>query len=193
MRFVRPADTSAMLQLVEDLKTAQPTYDDLGATLVGKRPDGFHHHSYETVLGSGVDTFHLAIAGLKAWQAHRIAGVRVFPEGQAIQTGATVVVTVGTPLLALAAPCRIVSIIDGQSRWGFAYGTLPGHPEQGEEAFAVSLAPDETVRFEIEAFSRPGDILVRLAGPVGRGFQQGGTRNYLTALKRFVEMNSKDR
>jgi uncharacterized protein (UPF0548 family) len=192
MRFVRPADTTAMLRLVEDLKSAQPTYDDLGATLVGKRPEGFHHHSYETVLGSGIDTFHSAIAGLKSWEAHRIAGVRVFPEGQEIQTGATVVVTVGTPLLALAAPCRIVSVIDGQSRWGFAYGTLPGHPEQGEEAFAVSIAPDETVRFEIEAFSRPGDILVRLAGPVGRGFQQGGTRNYLTALKRFVEMKRKE-
>jgi uncharacterized protein (UPF0548 family) len=187
MRFVRPSDSGAMSRLVAAMAAAQPTYADLGATLVGKRPEGFHHHSYERTLGSGFDTFDRAVKGLKTWEAHRIAGVRVFPDGQEIQTGATVIVTLGTPLLALAAPCRIVSVIDGQNRWGFAYGTLPGHPEQGEEAFVVSIAPDETVRFEIEAFSRPGDILVRMAGPVGRGFQKGGTRNYLDALKRFVD------
>lgn len=192
MMFVRPSDSAAMLRLVEEMKGTEPTYDELGATLLGKRPEGFHHHRYDVVLGSGADVFDRAVAGLKRWEAHRIAGVRVYPERQEISRGATVIVTVGTPLLALAAPCRIVSIIDGQNRWGFAYGTLPGHPEQGEEAFVVSIAPDETVRFEIEAFSRPGDLLVRMAGPVGRGFQQGGTRNYLSALKRFVTTKDKD-
>lgn len=192
MRFVRPSDSGAMIRLVEEMRHTKPTYDDLGATLVGKRPEGFHHHRYDVTLGTGVDVFDRAVAGLKNWEAHRIAGVRVFPDGQEISKGATVIVTVGTPLMALAAPCRIVGVIDGQNRWGFAYGTLPGHPEQGEEAFVVSIAPDETVRFEVEAFSRPGDILVRLAGPVGRGFQQGGTRNYLSALKRFVTSKTKD-
>ncbi len=113
--------------------------------------------------------------------------MRVFPPGQEIRTGATVIVTLGTPIAALAAPCRIVSVIDGQTRWGFAYGTLPGHPEQGEEAFVVSISPDQTVSFEIEAFSRPGDPLVRLSGPIGRGMQRGGTGGYLRALKRFVD------
>jgi uncharacterized protein (UPF0548 family) len=187
VRFIRPTDDAAMERLLETLKATQPTYPDLGATLVGKRPEGFHHDSYEIVLGNGVDTFDRAVTGLKNWEAHRIAGVRVFPEELEIQSGATVIVTVGTPLIALAAPCRIVSVIDGQNRWGFAYGTLPGHPESGEEAFAVSIAPDERVRFEITAFSRPGELLVRLSGPVGRGFQKGGTRNYLQALKRFVD------
>ena len=36
-------------------------------------------------------------------------------------------------------------------------------------------------------FSRPGDPLVRLSGPIGRGFQKGGTGGYLGALKRFVD------
>ena len=190
MRFVRPSDSAAMLRLVETMRETQPTYEDLGATLVGKRPEGFHHHCYDVELGTGLQTFERAVRGLKSWEAHRIAGVRVFPDDQEIRKGATVIVTLGTPLLALAAPCRIVSTIDGQNRWGFAYGTLPGHPEQGEEAFVVSIAPDETVRFEIEAFSRPADILVRMAGPVGRGFQQGGTRNYLSTLKRFVDSSN---
>ena len=72
----------------------------------------------------------------------------VFPGAQEILTGATVVVTLGTPIVALAVPCRIVSVIDGQTRWGFAYGTLPGHPEQGEEAFSRvhGAGPDRPVR-----------------------------------------------
>ena len=175
-----------MKQMLEDLEADEPTYDDIGATFAGKRPQGYHHDPYEIVLGEGPATFQRAVAGLKSWKAHRLPGMGVFPRDQVIRTGATVIVTLGTPILALAVPCRIVSVIDGQTRWGFAYGTLPGHPEQGEEAFAISVAPDQTVRFEIEALSRPGDPLVRLSGPIGRGVQMGGTQGYLRALKRYV-------
>ena len=173
--------------MVEDLEKAEPTYSDVGAILAGTPPDWFHHDHYETVLGYGPEAFQRAVVGLKAWQAHRLLGVRVFPKDQEICTGATVVVTLGTAMLAIAAPCRIVSVIDGQTRWGFAYGTLSDHPEQGEEAFVASMSPDQTVRFEIEAFSRPSDPLVRLSGPIGRAVQKGGTRGYLRALKRFVD------
>jgi uncharacterized protein (UPF0548 family) len=176
-----------MRQMVDSLDDAEPTYGDIGATLAGTQPEGFHHDSYEAELGSGSDTFERAVLGLKTWKAHRLPGMRLFPPGQEIRTGANVIVTMGTPMVALAAPCRIVSVIDGQTRWGFAYGTLPGHPEQGEEAFVVSISPDQTVRFEIKAFSRPGDPLVRLSGPIGRGIQRGGTGGYLRALKRFVD------
>jgi uncharacterized protein (UPF0548 family) len=176
-----------MARLVDGLKSAEPTYSDIGATLAGKRPEGFHHDSNQAELGHGPQIFERAVTGLKTWKAHRLPGMGVFPDGQEILTGATVVVTLGTPIVALAVPCRIVSVIDGQTRWGFAYGTLPGHPEQGEEAFIVSITPDQSVRFEIEAFSRPGDPLVRLSGPIGRGIQKGGTAGYLRALKRFVD------
>jgi uncharacterized protein (UPF0548 family) len=176
-----------MKRLVEDLEDTEPTYDEVGATLAGKKPEGFHHDSYEAVVGNGAEAFQRAVTGLKTWKAHRLPGMQVFPHDQEIRSGATVVVTLGTPIASIAAPCRIVGVIDGQTRWGFAYGTLPGHPEQGEESFAVSMSPDGTVSFEIEAFSRPGDPLVRLSGPIGRGMQRGGTGAYLRVLKRFVE------
>lgn len=176
-----------MKRLVEEVEGAELTYSDIGAALAGKRPDGFHHDRYEAVIGQGPEAFQRAVAGLKSWKAHRLPGMRVFPDDLEIRTGATVVVTLGTPIVSVAAPCRIVGVVDGQTRWGFAYGTLQGHPEQGEESFAVSMSPDGTVHFEIEAFSRPGDPLVRLSGPIGRGMQRGGTGAYLRALKRFVE------
>lgn len=187
MRFVRPSDAAAMERCVADLQSAEPTYSDIGATLAGKRPEGFHHDRYEAVIGEGPEAFRRAVTGLKTWKAHRLPGMRVFPEDREIRSGATVVVTLGTPIASIAIPCRVVGVVDGQTRWGFAYGTLPGHPEQGEESFAVSMDPDGAVHFEIEAFSRPADPLVRLSGPIGRGVQRGGTGAYLGALKRYVE------
>jgi uncharacterized protein (UPF0548 family) len=176
-----------MNRLMEAFQAAQPTYSEVGASLVGGRPAGLNHDRYGTDLGKGGETFQRAVEGLKAWEAHHLPGVRVFPEGQNIHTGATVALTIGTPLIALVAPCRIVSVIDEETRWGFAYGTLPGHPEQGEEAFIVSKSSDETVRFEILAFSRPADMLVRLSGPIGRSVQKVATNGYLRALHRFVD------
>ena len=42
-----------MMRLVKDLDSTQPTYSDIGATLTGVRPEGFHHDRYEAVMGKG--------------------------------------------------------------------------------------------------------------------------------------------
>ena len=70
-----------------------------------------------------------------------------------------------------AAPCPVVYVIDEEDRRGFAYGTLPGHPESGEEAFIVQIADDEEVTATIKAFSRPASLLARIGGPVTRRVQ----------------------
>jgi uncharacterized protein (UPF0548 family) len=132
------------------------------------------------------------VEGLQSWQAHRLAYVRVVPDDTEIRAGATVIVMLGPSWLAVAAPCRIVTVVSEPSRWGFAYGSLPGHPEQGEEAFVTSIAQDGTVAFDVTAFSRPADALLRLSGPLGRALQRGGSRGYLRALRRFVERRESD-
>jgi uncharacterized protein (UPF0548 family) len=189
MKFVRPTDLNSMEQLVKSLREAEPTYSEIGASLAGTEPEGFYHDRYQIFLGRGAGTFQRAVNGLKAWKAHSAPGFRVYPQEETIRTGATVVVTLGAPFFALAAPCRIVRVIEEQARWGFAYGTLPGHPEQGEEAFVVSISPDEKVLFEIAAFSRPRDVLVRISGPLGRAIQKSGSSCYLRALQRYVSVD----
>jgi uncharacterized protein (UPF0548 family) len=42
--------------------------------------------------------------------------------------------------LRMRALCRVIYTITAPRRKGFAYGTLPGHPECGEEAFTISSA-----------------------------------------------------
>ncbi|NIL65051.1 DUF1990 domain-containing protein [Salinispora arenicola] len=77
----------------------------------------------------------------------------------------------------------VLLAINEDDRAGFAYGTLPGHPECGEEAFLVRRDGMGQVYFEVRAFSRPGSLIARIAGPVGRLAQDVMTRRYLGAMR----------
>jgi uncharacterized protein (UPF0548 family) len=187
VKLVRVADVTVIEELVGTLSEVATTCAGVGDALGGELPAGFRHDRHRVELGSGEATFLRAVAGLQSWHTHRLPGIRVLPPDTEIRPGATVIVTLGTNWLAIAAPCRIVGVVDEPTRWGFAYGTLPGHPEEGEEAFVASIAADGTVAFEITAFSRPADTLVRLSGPLGRVLQRRAARGYARALRRFVD------
>lgn len=113
---------------------------------------GFHRYSHKAIVGWGRRGFRQASLGLQTWQAHRVRAIDVHPRDTPLEKGATVIVTLGLPWIALAAPCRIVGEIDEPDCWGFAYGTLPGHPEQGEEAFVVTLRGNEAVTLRVTRF-----------------------------------------
>ena len=82
----------------------------------------------------------------------------------------------------LRAPCRVVYSVDEPQRRGFAYGTLAGYPECGEEAFMIQHHDDDTVSFKITAFSRSATRLAKVAGPAGGVVQRQITARYLRAL-----------
>jgi len=79
-------------------------------------------------------------------------------------------------------PARVVYVIDEPDRKGFAYGTLPGHPERGEESFVVERRPDESVWLTIRSFSRPANRWFWAAYPVLRMMQAIFTERYKRAL-----------
>ena len=68
-----------------------------------------------------------------------------------------VVVAVSAATLTAIAPCRIVWVVDEPDAFGFGYGTLQGHPEEGEESFVVRGGPGGA-RFEVTALSRPASL-----------------------------------
>ena len=88
--------------------------------------------------------------------------------------------------LGITAPCRVVYVIDEPARRGFAYGTLRGHPESGEESFVVSIDEEGQVLFTVRAFTRPGTLLARVSGPVGRIVQHLITERYVRAMRRLA-------
>jgi uncharacterized protein (UPF0548 family) len=181
----RPSDGSLDHLLAEQASEAL-TYREVGATR-GSMPGGYRHDAHSVVLGEGDGVFDRAVQGLRQWEAHRGAGLTVRPEAPDVRPGTTIVVVLPLPLISAVAACRIVYVVDEPDTFGFAYGTLPAHPEQGEEAFIVSRDPAGTVRFSITAFSRPRHPLARLGGPVARRIQLGTTRRYLQALEAFTE------
>ncbi|GGC90593.1 hypothetical protein GCM10011512_16990 [Tersicoccus solisilvae] len=98
------------------------------------------------------------------------------------------------------APCRVVWVagtadgvpvapLDGRipvATAGFAYGTLPGHPERGEEAFLAHRYEDGEVAFEVRAFSTPATRFLALGAPVSRRLQRLITDRYADAARAAV-------
>ena len=84
--------------------------------------------------------------------------------------------------LGIKFPVRVIYVVDEPRRRGFAYGTLPGHPEDGEEAWVIEHRDDDSVWITVRAFSRPANGWWWLVNPVLRVFQELYTRRYLRAL-----------
>jgi uncharacterized protein (UPF0548 family) len=138
-------------------------------------------------LGHGRAAWDRAALGLRQWVPHIGAGAKIVPADADLVEGGTVLVLLNAGPLHVVAPCRIVYAIDEQDQFGFAYGTLPGHPEQGEEAFVIERHGDGTVRFRVMAFSRPVETLAKLGAPVARVIQRRVTNGYLASLRRYVD------
>ena len=168
-------------QLADRLTSAGLTYADVGATQRAL-PSGYHHLRGSRVIGSGPDDFAVAASALLAWQVHLRAGLRVTASATFAEPGVVVLLGVGVGPLRVSAPCQVVYTVTESRRRGFAYGTLPGHPERGEEAFMVEQREDGRVVLSITAFSRPASRGARAAGPLGRLIQRYVTRRYLEAL-----------
>jgi len=106
-----------------------------------------------------------------------------------IANGMTATLSIKLGLFTVTAPVRVVYVIDEAARIGFAYGTLAGHPESGEESFIVEHRSDDSVWLTIRAFSRPSTWYYRLASPVLRLQQAKFTRRYLRALHPLGAIN----
>jgi uncharacterized protein (UPF0548 family) len=162
------------------------TYAQVGDTANAELPAGYHHLRRRTSIGDGELVWQRAKAGLRRWRGHEFAGMTITPRYAPLEVGSTLIATRRLGLLVVIAPCRIVSTTDRADRFGFAYGTLPGHLAVGEERFLIERAIDGTVSFEITAFSRPAATITRLGGPLGRALQARITGNYLEGLRRFA-------
>ncbi|AKL68864.1 MULTISPECIES: DUF1990 family protein [Streptomyces] len=142
------------------------SYPDRGATRRRPLPAGYHHLRHRTRIGHGRAAFEAAGVAVTTFHAHRASGMRVRADAGAVRPGSRVVVGIGIGPLRIEAPCEVVWTAYEPRRIGFAYGTLAGHPECGEESFLVDIDADGAVWFEVTAFSRPATWYTRLAGPV---------------------------
>lgn len=162
------------------LRAQALTYGPVGATASQAAPAGWRRFERSRTLRRR--DFDGAAEELLTWQLHRRAGLRVRASETPLSAGTVVLMRLGLGPLSVRVPCRVVDLIDEPRCRGFAYGTLPGHPEAGEERFELRQHDDGGLELTITAFSRPATRLARVLGPVGRWVQDVMTERYLRAL-----------
>ncbi|CAL9290609.1 DUF1990 domain-containing protein [Streptomyces pseudogriseolus] len=166
------------------MSSADFTYDHVGAS---RDPDycppGFHHLRERTRLGEGEKVFRQAADALFGWEMHREMGVGVDASAERAASDVDVTVTLAG---VVRAPCRVVWAEEEYRRAGWAYGTLAGHPESGEEAFVVHRTGDGTVWLTVSAFSRPARWYARAGGPATRTLQHAYARRCGRVLRRLA-------
>ena len=168
----------------EGLRSAPLTYAEVGATGAGHLPSGYRHVEESFVAGLGRETFERVAAAILDWRPQRSVGLRVRATGPAGEVGTVVVLTAGLLRFGYDIPCRVVWASTTGDERGFAYGTLPGHPESGEERFTVRLTGDGDVVVTIRVFSRLATPAARAVPPLSWLAQSLATRRYLSALRR---------
>jgi uncharacterized protein (UPF0548 family) len=163
---------------LSDLAGLPLSYAEVGAT-AGPLPAGYHHVHKSAVIGQGRHRFSEAATAGMRWGMLRGAGLRVESTSEVAAVGSEVIVHLGP----VRAPCRVVYVVEEPDRRGFAYGTLPGHAESGEELFVVRYDPaNGEVYAQVTAFSRHGTWWSKAAGPGTSLLQRVITRRYLRAL-----------
>ncbi|MFC9131955.1 DUF1990 domain-containing protein [Streptomyces sp. NPDC057099] len=160
------------------------TYADVGATREEHFcPPGFHPMNVRTRLGEGEEVFQRASEAVLTWEMHRAMGVGVDASADRAAPGVDVTVTLAGMI---KAPCRVVWTLEEPRRTGWAYGTLTGHPECGEESFVVDRTGDGTVWLTVNAFSRPAKWYSRAGGLATRGLQHAYARRCGSVLRQLV-------
>jgi len=175
------------------------SYAEVGATRGGaaEQPSalrGYNVDHNRTQLGRGADVYARAVEALKQWRQFELGWVTLAPRGVNIEKGATVAVNAWACGMWSLNACRVVYVVaetEPNSRFGFAYGTLPDHIERGEERFLIEWnRADDSVWYDILAFSQPRHPLVKLGFPVARMMQKRFARDSLAAMRNAVVATS---
>jgi uncharacterized protein (UPF0548 family) len=173
------------------------SYTEVGATQ-RTAPSGYNVDHNRVQLGTGADVFQRGIDGLKQWRQFDLGWVSLAPRDAKIGEGTVVAVKAWAFGLWSLNGCRVVYVVDDLggkeaqpiTRFGFAYGTLMDHIERGEERFMIEWnRSDDSVWYDILAFSQPRHPLVKLGTPVARMMQKRFARDSLAAMKSLVSLD----
>lgn len=160
------------------------SYAEVGATRVNAPPAGYKVDHNRVQIGNGVDAHQRGIDALKQWRQFDLGWVSLASRGKRIEEGAVVAVKAWAFGMWSVNACRIVYVIEEAERFGFAYGTLPDHIERGEERFLIEWnRNDDSVWYDILAFSQPRHPLVKLGAPVARVMQKRFARDSLRVMR----------
>jgi uncharacterized protein (UPF0548 family) len=169
------------------------TYSAVGAT-ASTPPAGFDVDRTRIELGAGKSVFLAAQAALKRWEQFRLGWVEAWSPETPLEPGQVVAIMGWAVGFWWLNSCRIIYTVDEAgpiTKFGFAYGTLPGHVESGEETFLIEWDREtDKVYYNILAFSRPNHMLTRLGYPLVRRSQKRFGRDSAASMFRAINSAS---
>jgi uncharacterized protein (UPF0548 family) len=190
MFSIRKPSVETVRRFFDRQKTLDFSYAEVGASRETP-PVGYDFDHHRVRLGEGQAVFRAAYAALWRWEMFNFPWVELYKPQTPIAQGEVVAfLASGLGLWSLNA-CRIVYVLEQigevETR-GFAYGTLPGHVETGEERFSVQWHhADDSVWYDLRAFSRPNHILARIGYRFVRRLQKRFAADSMAAMARAVK------
>jgi uncharacterized protein (UPF0548 family) len=178
---VSDAQLHVVGSLADRFRTTPFSYPEVGATRQDQLPGGYRHLVRQIEVGRGRRRFREVAERLSNWRIHTDSGLSLQVSAPQMRPGTVLIATLPLGPFKINTRCRIVYLLTEDRRTGFAYGTLPGHPEVGEERLSVELTDDDRVIFGLRAFSRNAWLLARLGSPVSNRVQAMVNRRYLAA------------
>lgn len=191
MRLIRPS-IKAVNKYLTHVKSQPLSYSEVGATKDASLPRGYVHDSTRSRLGTGNEVFDRACVALQNWRMFDLRWILLAWPETPIETGAVVAPIIHFGGVWWPNACRIVYVVNEElprKQFGFAYGTLLEHMCRGEELFLVEMLLDDSVWFEIRAFSRPAKFLSKVARQLVRYGQQRFFADAHTAMEKAVNAN----
>lgn len=193
MPFLRKPPPVEIRAFLESQARLEFSYSFVGQT-ASTSPAGFNVDHTRINLGSGEAVFIAATKAIERWEQFQLGWVEPWTSLTPITEGEVVAVLARVAGLWWLNAARIVYVVDEAGpvqRFGFAYGTLPGHAECGEERFLIEWdQADGSVWYDILAFSRPRHPLARLGFPFARLVQKRFARESAEAMRRCVTAES---
>jgi uncharacterized protein (UPF0548 family) len=186
----KPSD-NAIRDFLARQEQSRFSYAAVGASVVASAPAGYVADHNRILLGYGEFVWHHAVRAVNNWQMFNMKWVCLCWPDEPIVEGANVAVLIRHFGFWSLNAARIVYAISEDSgsikRYGFAYGTLLDHGESGEERFSVEWhSRDDSVWYDLFAFSRPRAISARLAYPLARWLQRRFREDSKAAVAKAV-------
>jgi uncharacterized protein (UPF0548 family) len=188
MLTVRRPIAAAIADFLGGQRAISLSYSHEGMTR-GPALSGFNVDRLRRRLGDGAGVFQRAVDAIQRWLPHQQGWAWAAPVGEPPYPGREIAIVARVGPCWWTNACRVVYVVDEVGpprRFGFAYGTLAGHAEQGEARFVVECDANGGVWYEVLTHSRPRHWLARLGYPVSRWYQRRFARGAADALERAV-------
>lgn len=178
-------------QLIRDFLSQQAqsrfSYPEVGASALASAPAGYTADHNRILLGHGSRAWQQAVSAVNQWQMFNLSWIQLCWPDAPIVTGTNVAVLIRHFRFWSLNGARIVYTMSEDAepvkKYGFAYGTLKDHAESGEERFFVEWhSQDNSVWYDLFAFSRPGTIMAKLGYPFTRWLQHRFQRDSQIAM-----------